>query len=122
MTHLGIAFTEKVELGAIRRLMYDTEIVKTDGGNEVRNARWSEPLRTFDVSLPPSRRDDPEYLSVLDVYEQSLGGLHTFNFTDWTDESGATVVKVRFDSPLEITGIATHLDHIETFTLQEVRS
>jgi uncharacterized protein (TIGR02217 family) len=36
----------------------------------------------------------------------------------WTGEFN---VPVRFDTPLASTGIATHLEHIDTFTLVEVR-
>jgi hypothetical protein len=43
---------EEVEIGAVRRLEYRTEIVETDGGFEVRNNRWGSPLRTFEVSFP----------------------------------------------------------------------
>lgn len=35
--------------------------------------------------------------------------------------SGEFNIPVRFDSPLTSTGIAQHLEHIDTFTLQEVR-
>lgn len=121
MAHLNISLPVEIELGAVRRLRWQTEVVTTDGGYEVRNSRWSSPLRSYEVSFPPATRDDPVYLAVLDLYEQAEGGLHTFDFTDWTDETGGTIVRVRFDSPLEVTGIATHLDHIETMTLLEVR-
>ena len=121
MAHLNTTLPIEIELGAIRRLRWETEVVTTDGGYEVRNSRWSSPLKTFEISFPPSTRDDPVYLAVIALYEAAQGGLHSFSFTDWTDETGGTVVRVRFDSPLEITGLATHLDHIETLSLVEVR-
>lgn len=118
MAHINTTLPRQVELGALRRLRYSTEIVTTDGGHEVRNARWSAPLKTFDISYPPAKRNDPIYLAVIDLYHESLGGLHTFSFTDWTDE---TTVKVRFDSDLAIAGIDPRIDHIESLTLVEVR-
>lgn len=121
MAHLGMRLPREVELGAVRRLEYSTEVVKTDGGHEVRNSRWSEPLRSYDLSFPPSRRDDPVYLAVITLYEAAKGGLHSFDIAEWIDETEATIIPVRFDSPLTINGIATHLDHIETLTLVEVR-
>lgn len=121
MTHLAETLPRQVEQGAIRTLEYSTEVVETDGGYEVRNARWAEPLRHFEVSFPTSVRDDAIYQAVVALYEKALGGLHTFNFIDWTDDSGGTVVKVRFDSPLKITGLDRRLDHIETLTLVEVK-
>ncbi len=122
MSHLSTFLPREVEVGAIRRLSWSTEVVKTDGGAEVRNARWSAPLRSFEVSFPASKRDDPIYKAVIDLYEDTLGGLHSFNFTDWTDNTGSTTVPVRFDSPLSILGIDRRLDHIETVTLIEVRT
>lgn len=122
MTDLADHLPEEVEIGAVRRLQYRTEVVETDGGFEVRNNRWSAPLRTYEVSFAHMRRDDPIYEAVLALYEKAEGGLHTWLFTDWTDESGGTVVRVRFDSPLEITSPASHLDHIDSMTLREVKT
>lgn len=121
MAHLANYLPREIELGAIHRTTWETEVVTTDGGYEVRNARWSSPLRTFEVSFPPSLRDGTVYAEVKSLYEMTLGGLHSFNFRDWTDETGETVIAVRFDSPLEIEGIAQHLDHIASVTLKEVR-
>lgn len=121
MTHLADFLPPELELGPVQRTDWGIEVVTTDGGYEVRNARWSAPLRTFDVSFPPSTRDGEVYRAVIDLYEASMGGLHSFNYRVWTDESGLTIVPVRFDSPLEIEGIAGHLDHIATFSLKEVR-
>lgn len=119
--HHAVNLPEEVELGAVKRTEWQTEIVSSDSGHEVRNSRWASPLRSYDVSFPVSRRDNAIYQAVLDLYEQVEGMLHSFNFVDWTDESGATVVPVRFDTPLTTTAPATHLEHIETLTLVEVR-
>jgi uncharacterized protein (TIGR02217 family) len=121
MAHINSTLPIQIELGAVRRERWGTEIVTTDGGHEVRNNRWATPLRTYDVSFPPAVRTDPVYLSVIELYAEAEGSLHSFDFTDWTDETGGTVVKVRFDTPLEIVGLATHLDQIENMTLVEVR-
>lgn len=119
--HLSDRLPSQVEQGAIRRLDYHTEVVTTDGGHEVRNARWSSPLRTYEISFPTSHRADDVYQAVIALYEKALGGLHSFDFKDWTDESGSTLVPVRFDTPLSITGIDRRLDKIEQLTLREVR-
>jgi uncharacterized protein (TIGR02217 family) len=120
MTHLTNRLPREIELGAVRREDYGTEVVETDGGFEHRNNRWANPKRTYEVSFPTSLRNGSVYQAVVALYEMAQGSLHSFNFVDWTDETGGTVVSVRFDSPLEITGVATHLDHIETLTLREV--
>jgi uncharacterized protein (TIGR02217 family) len=121
MAHLTETLPREIELGAVRREEWGTDIVTTDGGFEVRNNRWSSPLRTFEVSFPTSLRDGSIYSDVIALYRLAEGGLHSFSFVDWTDETGGTIVPVRFDGPLEITGLATHLDHIETLVLREVR-
>lgn len=121
MTHHAVNLPQQVELGATKRTEWQTEIVSTDSGHEVRNSRWASPLRSYDVSFPISQRNNSIYLAVLALYEQVEGGLHSFNFVDWTDETGGTVIPVRFDTPLMTTGVTTNLEHIETLTLVEVR-
>lgn len=121
MAHLDAYLPKRVEVGAVRRLRYSTATVVTDGGYEVRNARWSTPLKTFEISFPTAKRNNDDYLAVLDMYENALGGTHSFNFRDWTDETGSTVVRVRFDSELSITTPDPRYDHIDTLTLVEVR-
>ena len=117
--HLSTSLPPQVELGAIRDVEWATEVVTTDGGFEVRNARWSSPLRKFEVSFPTATRDDPVYTAVIALYELAQGSLHSFDFADWTN--GGEVIKVRFDSPLKISGVDIHHDHIETLNLVEVR-
>jgi len=120
MAHLAAYLPTQVEVGAIRDVDWATDIVKTDGGFEVRNARWSAPLRRFELSFPTAKRaEDPTYLAVIALYEEAQGSLHSFNFRSWAD--GGEVLKVRFDSPLKITGVTKDLDHIETLNLVEVR-
>jgi uncharacterized protein (TIGR02217 family) len=122
MAHLAATLPKQLEVGAVRKLNYSTEVVTTDGGREVRNARWATPLRTYEVSFPTAlRQTDPVYQAVVSLYAAALGGLHSFSFVDWTDGTGSTIVPVRFDGPLTITGIDHRLDHIDQITLTEVR-
>ncbi len=121
MPDLTTTLPTEIEIGAVKRTNWNTEIVTTDGGREVRNARWSDPLVTYEVSFPTSTREQAIYSAVVALFEEAMGSLYSFNFVDWTDESGMTVVTVRFDGPLQITGVAGHIDHIDTFTLIEVR-
>ncbi|HXH52530.1 MAG TPA: DUF2460 domain-containing protein [Sphingomicrobium sp.] len=197
--HLSTRLSDHVEIGAVRRDLDDgLEVVTTDGGWEVRNDRWAQPLLAFDISFPTSERDDPVFLEVRGAYRATRRGAHSFRFKDWSDftaadeaigtGNGATTafplvknysfgaetfvrriqqpvspitvkragvvqnagysvnyatgvvtfavapapgeaiswsgefdVPVRFASPLESTGIATHLEHHEAITLVEVR-
>lgn len=120
MAHLAMTLPASVEIGAVKRLVWLPEIVTTDGGNEVRNQRQSKAKVYFDCSMPTCTRDNADYLSVLQLFDESLGGVDTFDFVDYSDESGETIVKVRFDGELQITSPTGFLDHIDTFTLVEV--
>lgn len=117
MTHLSSTLPEDVETGAHRDLDWSTEVVRTDSGTEVRNNRWSVPLRTYEVSYPVRSRDDATYLAIIALYAEAEGNLHSFDFTDWADD---TTVAVRFDGPLRTTGESSNLETIEV-TLVEVR-
>jgi uncharacterized protein (TIGR02217 family) len=119
MGHLTTTLPDGIETGASQSRNYQTQIVATDGGHEVRNNRWATPLRTYEARYSVLERDGATHLAVLALFEEAEGSLHTFNFQDWTDGTGA-LRKVRFDGPLELTGIAEHLDEV-TFRLVEVR-
>jgi uncharacterized protein (TIGR02217 family) len=116
--HLDSTLPSSVEIGAERRLDWGTEIVRTDSGAEVRNNRWSAPLRTYDVSFPTSKRDNAIYTAVIALWDEAQGSLHSFDFTDWA--TGETV-PVRFDGSLTTTGVNPELEHIVAVTLVEVR-
>lgn len=117
---LDSQLTRNVEIGAVRRQEWEVEIVRTDGGNEVRNARWSEPLRAYDISLPTCTQVERSVFdSVMQMWTDTSGGADTFLFYDWVDDE---LVRVRFDSPPNVTSEAGHLLHMDTFTLQEVRA
>lgn len=122
MTHFTDRLPTAIEVGAVRHLTYSTDVVTTDGGNEVRNARWETPLKRYELTIPVSKRSSSDYQQIISLYNMTLGGLHTFEFAEWLDETHSTIVTVRFDGELSITGVDRNLDHIETFTLVEVRS
>jgi uncharacterized protein (TIGR02217 family) len=118
--HLNVSLPTRIEVGAVRREEWDNEVVRTDGGQEVRNTRWSAPLRSYDISMPVTSTagDLSDFNSVKQIWSDTEGGTHTFWFNDWVDSEQ---VKVRFSTPLQITSDAGHLRHIDQFTLQEVR-
>jgi hypothetical protein len=118
--HLPLSLTENVEIGAIRIDAQDSlEVVTTDGGREVRNLRAEDEARRWEISLPTcdTADDTADYDSVRQMWRSTEKGLHSFDFHCFVDDE---VVKVRFDSPLQITAPAGHLRHIDTFTLKEV--
>ncbi len=116
--HVGKALTQNIEIGCVRRAAWEKEVITTVGGREVRNNLWSSQRRSYELSLPACLRDAEDYQSLLEIWELTEGGNHTFDFTDWTDE---TTLKVRFDSDLQSTGLATHLEHVDTLTIIEVK-
>jgi hypothetical protein len=118
--HLAAQLTRNIEIGAVRVHNQDSlEIVTTDGGKEVRNLRATDEARRWEISLPTvsTSGSTTDYDSVRQMWADSERGLHTFNFYDWVEDE---LVKVRFDSSLQITAPAGHLRHIDTFTLKEV--
>lgn len=120
MAHLSTTLPDWIESGATQVRDYQTSIVTTDGGHEVRNNRWATPLRRYEISYAVLERDGATHEAVTELFDEAEGSLHTFNFHDWTDGTGALRV-VRFDGPLELAGIASHLDEI-TARLVEVRT
>lgn len=117
--HLDSQLTRQVEIGAVRRQEWAIEVIRTDGGQEVRNSRWSEPLRAYDVALPSCTQTSRDtFDAVMQMWTDTNGGTDSFWFYDWVDDE---LVKVRFDSAPQVTSDAGHLLHMDTFTLQEVR-
>ena len=118
--HLDVSLTRNIEIGAVRILGQDgLEVITTDGGKEVRNVRAEDEARRWEVSLPTvsTSGDLADYNAVRQMWTDSERGLHSFNFYCFIDDE---IVRVRFDSPLQITAPAGHLRHIDTFTLKEV--
>lgn len=117
--HIGVSLTRNIEIGAVRVHGQDgLEIVTTDGGKEVRNQRTEEEARRWEISLPTCSvdQDTDDYDAVRQMWTDTARGLHTFDFYDFIEDE---TVRVRFDSPLQITAPAGHLRHIDTFTLKE---
>lgn len=115
---LATTLPPQVEINAHRRLEYVTETVVTDGGFEVRNNRWADPLRTYEVSFPHARRDNAVYTAVVALFHEAKGSLYSFTFHDYIDDED---VVVRFDSALEIDTPTPDLDHIVSVVLKEVK-
>lgn len=102
MTHLVTTLPDRIEINALRREEWSTDIISTDGGTERRESRWEAPRRSYDVNLPLTKRDDADYLATKVLYAAAKGNLHSFNFKDWTDDE---IIPVRFDGPLTLTGL-----------------
>jgi hypothetical protein len=121
--HLELQFTQNVENGAQRVLDQDSlEVVTQDSKLEVRNLRTSNEPRVWQVALPTIdvEADTTDFDSVFELWGNSsrgsFRGLHTFNFRCFVDD---VTYRVRFASPLQVTGPAGHLRHADTFTIRE---
>lgn len=109
--------TTRVESGATKRLAYSTEVVRTDGGNEFRNQRWSAPLAEWDILIPPCKRNSADYTAALALFAATKGSFKTFDFHD-VETCADVEVRIK-DDTIEITGVG-NLAQI-AMTLVEVR-
>lgn len=116
--HFNIQLPTAIMNGSTRSIHWDVEVVKTDGGNEVRNTRWSTPLRSWEIAFNNAAIDSDNHAAVLQMWHDTEGGTHTF---EWEDERTADLVKVRFDDDLTITNTVGPYHKIETFRIVEVR-
>lgn len=87
MTFINVRLPTQVEINAVRRETEPVDIVKTDGGFEVRNARHATGLFQYDVSFPAGDYDGTIIKAVKDMFKASRGGLYPFRFRDWDPEN-----------------------------------
>lgn len=116
--HLDMQLPSAIENGAKRTSFWDVEVVTTDGGNEVRNSRWSKPLRSWEIAFNNAKLDDENHAAVEQLWLATEGGTHTFN---WWDERAGEMVKVRFDADLQFTNTVGPFHHLDSFSIKEVR-
>jgi hypothetical protein len=106
----------RIETSAVKRIVYATEIVQTDGGSETRNARRDTPDEFWDCTLPHVTRTHPDYLDTLAMFHAAYGSFDSFQFHDPVDCEN---VWVRFeDDTFTIQGIGNNLFNV-TFTLKK---
>jgi uncharacterized protein (TIGR02217 family) len=91
---IDIRLARDIEVGAKAKPRYSTDIIPTDGGHEVRNARWRYPLFDFEFTLEPGDETDegdtdPALISKLEEFVRLfhvVGGCHTtFPLRHWRD-------------------------------------
>ncbi len=87
MAFLNQRLPTKVEVNAVMRDEEDIEIVTTDGGYEVRNARASQSLREWDISFPAAEYGDAVHEAVIAQFKVARGSLHSFPFRDFTNST-----------------------------------
>lgn len=85
-----------IEVGAIARPRYATDVIRTEGGFEFRVPRWRYPLFTFEFNLAPGDADDEESDSdpeqtlteFIDLWHAAGGMDQSFLFRHWADYRG----------------------------------
>jgi uncharacterized protein (TIGR02217 family) len=83
MTFINARLPQEVEINAVRREREAVEIVRTDGGHEVRNARHSQGTFEYEVGFPTGGYDSEITNEVYAMWRASRGGLYAFRFRDW---------------------------------------
>jgi hypothetical protein len=116
--HLWLSLPSGIENGGVRMLQQDKDVLLTDGGYEIRNTRWSGPLRSWQVAFNNALLADVDHAAVEQMWRDTNGGTDTFNFAD--ERTGDTA-RVRFDADLQFTNTVGPYHHLDTFTLREVR-
>lgn len=115
---LWLSLPDTIESGMIRAKSRDKAVVDTDGGYEVRNTRWSGPLRNWQTAFGYGNSTDVNFAAVEAMWDNTDAGVDTFNFTD---PKSNDLTQVRFDGPLQYTHDSGPLYHLDSFALKEVR-
>lgn len=103
---------------AVKREVWSTEVVTTDGGGEHRNQRWSAPLAEWDVTVPFCKRSSSAYVAATALIFATKGSLRTFTFHD-PIECEDVEVRILDDTMAFVTN--GNLVQIE-FSVRQIRS
>ena len=110
-----IRLPEHIEQGASGSTSFFTNIIPTRAGFEQRNAEWTQPLRTWNISYPLMNIKDSasRQSSVIEIYNFFIGRsgrARGFRFKDWLD----------FDVPRQVIGTSdgstTEFQIFKTYT------
>ena len=94
MTFIDSRLPQQIEINAVRRETEPVDIVRTDGGYEVRNIRHAQGLFEYDVSFPPGGFDASVTEAVYAMWRASRGGLYAFRFRDWDSKNNTLTDEV----------------------------
>jgi uncharacterized protein (TIGR02217 family) len=82
-----VQFPPEIALGASGGPVFNTSVVRTAGGREIRVQNWSTPLRRYNVGSavkPPAL-----WAALLSFYVARDGQARGFRFKDWSDYTSA---------------------------------
>lgn len=83
MTFINQRLPDAIENNAQRIEREPVDIVKTDGGYEVRNVRHAQALFEYEISFGVEEYDSTTQEAVYAMWRASRGGLYAFRFRDW---------------------------------------
>lgn len=83
MSFIDERLPQQVEIDALRREREAIDVVTTDGGFEVRNARHAQAVFEYEVSFPHGGYDNAITEAVYAMWRASRGGHYAFRFRDW---------------------------------------
>lgn len=83
MAFHDVRFPDSIAQGAIGGPGFSTSVITSSGGREQRQANWSGPRRSWDVSSGLKRIADRDALIAFFIARD--GRAHTFRFKDWSD-------------------------------------
>lgn len=83
MTFINQRLPESIENNARRTEREAIDIVRTDGGFEVRNARHAQAVFEYDIDFGPNEYEETDQEAVYAMWRASRGGLYAFRFRDW---------------------------------------
>lgn len=81
--HEQAIFPTTISVGSSGGPRFNTQVVELDGGGEHRLARWSDPLRTYDVR--GGMKTQADAYTVLEFFHARLGATYGFKYKDWND-------------------------------------
>jgi uncharacterized protein (TIGR02217 family) len=100
MSFIDVQFPVEISRWAVGGRGFNTTVTQTYGGDEYRNAAWSQALGEWDVSeaLRTNMPNNAYYFKTLrDLFMACSGQLNAFRFKDWTDykdEGGGVFVSI----------------------------
>lgn len=94
MTFINTRLPTDVETNARRIEDELIDVVRTDGGYEVRNARHSQALYSYEIDFGPRDYDEETQADVYEMWRASRGGLYAFRFRDWDTKNSTLTDEV----------------------------
>lgn len=118
MSFIDQRLPQSIENNARRTENEPVEIVRTDGGFEVRNVRHAQGTFEYDIDFGPNEYEEDDQAAVYAMWRASRGGLYAFRFRDWDPKNNTLTDEVIGTGD----GSTTTFQITQTFTVGGVSS